>query len=359
MPSEILEQIREQVAYYERTHPLEDPAERREREFEQRKREEREARKTREAETASSDWHAVVDGRIHEHLKSWLWTAIDQRVTQILEQHFFSGKRGVGGAVIGGLTDAVGGIVGKLKRTIEAQQHLFETKLAEQQERHDGRIEASLARERAAIGEAQTQLREEIRHAIAELCDAFGAQLAEQKEHFLSVAGKLPVAKLWQPDSVTYEAQVVCHDGSLWQACKDTAQTPGGSDWVCVARAGRDAVTPKTCGTFNAHKTYARLDVVEFDGSSFVARRDAPGVPGISGDGWQLVSRSGRRGPAGEVGPRGRKGDKGERGEAAPTIVSWTLDRKNYRAVPTMSNGTQGAVLELRGLFELFVEETC
>src|SRR5262249_59082487 len=64
--------------------------------------------------------------------------------------------------------------------------------------------------------------------------------------------------------------------------------------WVCVARAGRDAVTPKTCGTFNVHKTYGCLDIVEYDGNGYLARRDAPGVPGIPGDGWQLVSRSGR-----------------------------------------------------------------
>jgi hypothetical protein len=102
--------------------------------------------------------------------------------------------------------------------------------------------------------------------------------------------------------------------------------------------------------------TYARFDVTEFDGSSFVAVRNDPGIPGEKG--WQLLSRSGHRGPPGEVGPRGRKGERGARGEATPTIVAWTLDRKNYRAVPTMSNGAQGAVLELRGLFEQFVEET-
>jgi len=58
------------------------------REFERRgreldaKRERREACKTREAETASANWYAVVDGRIHEHLKSWLWKAIDEHITQ-------------------------------------------------------------------------------------------------------------------------------------------------------------------------------------------------------------------------------------------------------------------------------------
>src|SRR5215471_6892446 len=86
MPSEILERIREQVAYYERTHPLEDPAERREREFERRKREAHEACKAREAETASTNWYAAVDTRIRTHFKDWTWAAIDERIHEHLER---------------------------------------------------------------------------------------------------------------------------------------------------------------------------------------------------------------------------------------------------------------------------------
>jgi hypothetical protein len=37
--------------------------------------------------------------------------------------------------------------------------------------------------------------------------------------------------------------------------------------------------------------------------------------------------------------------------------VSWQIDRAHYRAVPTMSNGKAGAVLELRPLFEAYHEE--
>jgi hypothetical protein len=39
-------------------------------------------------------------------------------------------------------------------------------------------------------------------------------------------------------------------------------------------------------------------------------------------------------------------------------IVSWTLDPAHYRVVPTMSDGTAGAPLELRGLFEMFLMQT-
>jgi hypothetical protein len=341
-------EVLEENQAYERERHKREIAEQRERQ---------EARKAREAEkqqAVSSDWYAAVDTRVRAHFKDWAWAAIDERIQQWWKVEIEPLKDGIGGAL---------GTIRKqardeLEHAIEEQQRLFEAKLAEQKERHDGRIEASLARERDATGGAQIQLCEEVKRAIAELCDVFGAQLAEQKEYFLSVPGKLPVAKLWQPDSVTYEAQVVCHDGALWQACKDTAQTPGGSDWVCVARAGRDALTPKIRGAYDAHKTYAHLDIIECDGAGYLARRDAPGVPGIPGDGWQLMSRSGRRGPAGERGPQGRKGERGARGEDAPTIVSWMLDQKNYRAIPTLSNGTQGAALELRPLFEQYQLET-
>jgi hypothetical protein len=209
--------------------------------------------------------------------------------------------------------------------------------------------------------QGQARLREELKRALNELTDAFGGQLAALEQRVRATPGKLPVAKLWQPDTVTYEAQVVSYDGSSYQALRDTAQAPGGADWVCVARGGRDGLTPNICGTFNAHKTYARLDIVEYDGAGYLARRDAPGVPGIPGDGWQLMSRSGRRGATGEtgeVGPRGRKGERGARGEATPTIITWTIDPVHYRAVPTMSDGTFGASLDLRPLFEQFVVET-
>ena len=53
------------------------------------------------------------------------------------------------------------------------------------------------------------------------------------------------------------------------------------------------------CGTFDAYKIYARLDIIEHDGGSYIAVRDDPGtIPGE--DGWQLLSayqrlRIGRR----------------------------------------------------------------
>jgi hypothetical protein len=94
----------------------------------------------------------------------------------------------------------------------------------------------------------------------------------------------------------------------------------------------------------------------DYDDASYIARRDDPGI--CPGDGWQILSRSGRRGPVGESGPRGRKGERGARGEATPTIINWTIDRVHYRAIPTLSDGKPGAPLDLRPLFEAYHVET-
>ena len=64
------------------------------------------------------------------------------------------------------------------------------------------------------------------------------------------------------------------------------------------------------------------------------------------------------RGKPGDRGQPGPRGDKGERGEPGVTIVAWLIDREGYRASPRMSNGTVGAMLELRGLFEPILSET-
>jgi hypothetical protein len=48
----------------------------------------------------------------------------------------------------------------------------------------------------------------------------------------------------------------------LWQARSDTVHAPPHDDWVCLARAGRDAMTPMVCGTYNACGKYKKLDIV-------------------------------------------------------------------------------------------------
>ena len=167
--------------------------------------------------------------------------------------------------------------------------------------------------------------------------------------------GKLPIAKIWRQDSVTYEAQVVCYDGSLYQALKDTAQVPGGSDWICLAVAGRDAITPQVRGTYKNDEQYKKLDVCAFNGASFIARHDDPGE--CPGRGWQLLASRGKTGDKGLPGPRGEKGPQGEQGPPGPIVTAWEIDHANYRARAIMSDGSDGGTLDLRSLFEQFHTE--
>jgi hypothetical protein len=134
---------------------------------------------------------------------------------------------------------------------------------------------------------------------------------------------------------------------------------PSHSDWVCIARAGRDGCdgrSPNVCGTYHARAKYERLDIVALDGAAFIARRDDPDI--CPGDGWQLLVSRGKTGDKGQPGPRGERGDKGERGADGVTVISWQLDREPYRVSPLMSDGKVGPMLELRGVFEQFLSET-
>jgi hypothetical protein len=101
------------------------------------------------------------------------------------------------------------------------------------------------------------------------------------------------------------------------------------------------ALSVRVRGTYQGGTKYLRGDMVVLDGGSFVARADNPGP--CPGAGWQLMAKQGQRGIA---------GPQGERGPAGKTITGWIVDRGNFRVTPRMSDGSLGAPLELRSLFE-------
>jgi hypothetical protein len=261
------------------------------------------------------------------------------------------------------------------KAAIAEAKHLLETRFAaleqrldwETGDRWDDRITAAQTRLRADLVEAvskavATQIRVEL---VQELVQARETQraletkltdLEERLERYQARSGKLPLVGSWQPETVTYANDLVSYGGALWQATRDTAHKPGGSDWVCVARAGRDAVSFTLRGAFNATARYRKHDIIELDGSSYVACRDDPGLPGHGID-WQLLAGRGRPGIQGIAGPRGHRGDRGPKAEPPPTIVTWKIDRERYRAIPVLSNSEFGAPLELRELFEMYHAE--
>jgi hypothetical protein len=174
--------------------------------------------------------------------------------------------------------------------------------------------------------------------------------------------GSIASAREWSAEVVSYQGDVATHKGSLWQARKDTGKEPPHKDWRLIAAAGRDGINGKdgrgffVRGTFKADETYFYLDIVAKDGGSFVATKDSPGP--CPGDGWQLFASRGSRGDKGQVGERGPKGEIGPAGKAAPMIVSWNIDRAAFRAVPVMSDGSEGPALELRALFQEFQMQT-
>lgn len=129
--------------------------------------------------------------------------------------------------------------------------------------------------------------------------------------------GTLPVARAWA-DQISYQGEVVMHQGSTWQAQRDTGREPPHEDWVCLARSGRDGASLQVRGTWSDGKDYAALDVAVVNGGAFVAKRDKPGP--CPGDGWQLMASQGKQGKPGE------KGAKGDPGASGPAVIAMTCD---------------------------------
>jgi hypothetical protein len=173
-------------------------------------------------------------------------------------------------------------------------------------------------------------------------------------------AGKLPIVEEWARETVFYEGSVVAYEGGSYQALHDTGEPPDNeAHWRCLATPGHDAQSICHRGTFKEDAVYATNDAVALNGGSFLALRDKPGE--CPGPGWQLLAAPGKRGVAGE---RGTHGDRGPAGTAGPPgrdaaqIVGWTMDRNEYTVTPVLSDGSNGSPLNLRGLFEQFVQET-
>jgi hypothetical protein len=195
----------------------------------------------------------------------------------------------------------------------------------------------------------------ELHEAQCAIESKFEAELEQLEQRLKAVPGRLPPVKIWRAEMVVYQAELIAHDGALWQAKCDTAQKPGGADWVLIARAGRDAVTPTIRGTYSVDEKYRQLDIVAQDGGAFIARKDNPGI--CPGPDWQMIAQRGKRGRSGVTGPRGAPGEKGAPGKDGGSLYSWQIDRRAYRVSPLMSNGIVGPMLELRPFYEQLLDD--
>src|SRR5262249_31039424 len=119
---------------------------------------------------------------------------------------------------------------------IDRRVNEISVRLGEKQERRDrgknGITDGDFMQTMSmVVAHERESARKEFKAADEEMQGALEAKLAALEERLKSVPGKLPVVKSsWQPESVTYQAEMVSHKGSLYQARKDTAQAPGGSD---------------------------------------------------------------------------------------------------------------------------------
>lgn len=161
--------------------------------------------------------------------------------------------------------------------------------------------------------------------------------------------GKFARLKAWGP-GVHYESDLVAHGGATYCALRDTAEKPPHADWQLVAARGTDAPVGTVHGLYQAGADYREFDLVTFDGHEWRAKHDDPGP--LPGDGWALSAMRGKRGSAGEKGDRG---ERGPAGAAAASIVEWRID--GYRAIPVMSDGKPGPVLDLRRVLERYHDE--
>jgi hypothetical protein len=226
----------------------------------------------------------------------------------------------------------------------------------------DARIQAFIEMERQRFEQALASWLEEERDFWREV---FARALAQALDDAPpgpqgppGPAGKLPSVRVWKAGQVSYENEVFAYEGGSYQALRDTAQAPGGTDWVQIALAGRDGIIPQLRGTYDPKESYKRFDIVALNGSSFICKRDDPGE--CPGSGWQLhasAGRSGGRGEKGDQGPRGMTGERGPKGDSGLSIVGWEIDAANYAAIPVMSNGRKGPALQLREIFKQFVTE--
>src|SRR5215831_4399680 len=114
-------------------------------------REQQQARKAREAAAASTSWYGAVDARIHEHLKNWLWKAIDEHITQWWNDNAIDERITQSWDIkCEPFKDAVGMALGK------------------------------------KAAQVRDELRSQFKHALQETVDAFGAEIAALEQRLVS-----------------------------------------------------------------------------------------------------------------------------------------------------------------------------
>ena len=201
-------------------------------------------RAEKQAEARAQEAQAAQEQKTAANWAAW----VDQRITQHLRYYFMSGDEEHPGA----LTEAIG----------------------------------------MTMAENRKLARKELNDAIEELERRLAEKLVELREHLhQSTPGKFPLVKTWREESVVYQGELISHRGSLWQAQRDTAQTPGGPDWVCAARHGRDAITPVARSNYDAHECYADIVKAAIEDERHSVDAKLAALEQESNDRWAMIDQ--------------------------------------------------------------------
>lgn len=76
---------------------------------------------------------------------------------------------------------------------------------------------------------------------------------------------------------------------------------------------GKVALTPK--GEYSNATTYQSLDLITYNGGSYLALKETTGNLPTNNEYWQLIAEKGQDGEKGETGERGEKGQDGTNGK--------------------------------------------
>lgn len=110
---------------------------------------------------------------------------------------------------------------------------------------------------------------------------------------------------------------------------------------------GKVALTPK--GEFSELTEYQVLDIITYQGSSYVCLQTTKGNLPTNDTYWQLVAEKGDKGEQGEQGEQGLQGVKGEKGDTGATGetgpagqdgLSATIQVGTVNTLPAGSNAT-------------------
>ena len=120
-----------------------------------------------------------------------------------------------------------------------------------------------------------------------------------------------------------------------------------------IAILEQSGLCPRVRGTWQVAETYSALDVVACDGSTFICKRTGAGP--CPGEDWQVLACRGERGKPGPQGPCGEQGPPGPRGEPGVNLNGWLIE--GFRITPILGGGSPGPSLNLRPLFQKFLDE--